>query len=217
MTIGRNEFLLALALGASVVLAPANVFADEGAGHDHKAAHGHEAMMKSEKKISAELAKLSQADRNLALTQRFCPMMEYTRLGSDGAPIKVMVAGKPVLVCCKGCVKGAAKNPSATLKKAQSLAKASAGLAKLPMKERMAAETQKYCAIANKNFLGSMGAPLKLTFGGKPVYLCCKGCVDKAKAKPSATLATVAALNKTGHEKSHSHKHGDGDHKHEVN
>ena len=207
MRIGRTVVLLTLALGANLIIGPASVFGQKSS--EHKVGSDHAAMMKAEKSIAAELSKLSAADRKLAETQRFCPVMEYSRLGSDGTPIKVMVAGKPFFVCCKGCVKGATKNGAATLKKAQKLAKASSGLGKLPMKDRMAAEMQKFCAIANKNYLGSMGKPLKLTVDGKPVYLCCKGCVGKAKADPAATLTKVASLNKVGHEKTH------GDHGHD--
>jgi len=90
------------------------------------------------------------------------------------------------------------------------LTKASGVLAKLPAQERAAAEAQKYCAIANKNFLGSMGAPIRLEVSGEPVYLCCKGCVAKAKADPAGTLAVVEALKKAGTHDDHEH----GDHKH---
>ena len=210
MRVGRNRVLLILTLGASVLLTPAFAFGKEDSEHKHKDGHEHAAMMKAEKKIAAALARLPDADRKAAAAQRFCPVMEYSRLGSDGTPIKLTIKGKPVFVCCKGCVKKASKNSDATLAKAKKLAKAAAGLQKLPMADRVAAETQKFCAIANKNYLGSMGAPLKLTIEGKPVYLCCKGCAGKAKANPRATLTKVAALNKVGHEK----MHGGHDHKH---
>jgi len=174
------------------------VFADEG--HDHEA-------MKAEKKISDTLATLSSADRKVAEAQRFCPMMTHSRLGGDGTPIKLEIEGQPVFVCCKACVDDAKKGGMETLKTAQMLTKASAVLAKLPASERAAAEAQKYCAIQNKGFLGSMGAPVKLELNGKPVYLCCKGCTAKAQADPAATLATVEKLKKAG--TGHGHDHGD--------
>ncbi len=59
--------------------------------------------------IDRELAKLSDADRTLAEAQKVCPVSEEP-LGSMGAPIKVTVAGRSLLVCCEGCVKDAKKN-----------------------------------------------------------------------------------------------------------
>ncbi len=43
-----------------------------------------------------------------------------------------------------------------------------------------------------------MGAPIKLELDGKPVFLCCKGCVAKAEANPAATLAKVEELRHAG-------------------
>jgi hypothetical protein len=71
-----------------------------------------------------------------------------------------------------------------------------ANLAKLSPEDRKLAESQKFCAIQTKNRLGSMGVPVKLTIKDQPVFLCCGGCVAKAKANPDKTLATVAELIK---------------------
>jgi len=204
MTIARPQFLLTLALGLVFSsFSSVSAIADDksAAGHDHDA-------MKAEKEISKSLATLSEADRKQAVAQRFCPIMEYSRLGSDGTPHKVMVDGTPVFVCCEGCIEHAEAGGEETLTMVRKLAKASATLAKLPAKERAAAESQKYCAVANKNFLGSMGAPIRLELDGKPVYLCCKGCVGKAKADPAGTLATVDALKKAGTHEGHD-EHGE--------
>ncbi len=54
-------------------------------------------------KIKAALAKLPDADRKLAEQQRFCAVLTTSPLGSMGAPVKVMVDGQPVFVCCEGC------------------------------------------------------------------------------------------------------------------
>ena len=179
-----------------------SVFADD----DHKDAAGkdHDSMMKAEKTIADALAKFSPEDQKLAAAQRFCPVMTYDRLGAMGAPLKVMVEGKPVFLCCKACTEDAMKDGDATLKTAGKLKVATAELAKLPMEERMAAEAQKYCAINTKGFLGSMGAPIKLMLDGKAVYLCCDGCTAKAQANPAAALARVEELKEAGH-KDHDH------------
>jgi len=67
----------------------------------------------AEKEITAALAKLSDADRKLADAQRWCVVEDDNRLGSMGAPLKIMVDGKPVFLCCAGCKKKAAANSAA--------------------------------------------------------------------------------------------------------
>lgn len=74
-----------------------------------------------EAEIQAELAKLAPADRDLATAQKFCPVMEDSRLGAMGEPIKVMVKDKPVFVCCKGCIKKAQREADKTLGKVEEL------------------------------------------------------------------------------------------------
>ena len=70
-----------------------------------------------EMKIAAALASLSPDDRKLAEAQRFCPILDGSRLGSMGVPLKVVLDGLPAFVCCKGCVKPALAEPKATLEK----------------------------------------------------------------------------------------------------
>jgi hypothetical protein len=201
--------LFALALSTTVGLPlPSAVFADDD--HKHATANDHDAMMKAEKKIADAIAKLSPEDQKLAAEQRFCPIMTYGRLGSMGTPLKVMIEGKPVFLCCKGCTEDAVKGGAATVKIVMKLRDSTAELAKLSMEERMAVEAQKYCAINTTGFLGAMGAPIKLMIEGKPVYLCCNGCTAKANAKPAATLAKAEELIKAGSEDEHGH----ADHKH---
>jgi hypothetical protein len=73
-----------------------------------------------EDKIKAALDKLSPEDRALAEEQKYCPETDEP-LGSMDVPIKVMVKGQPVFICCKHCEKGALENPDATLKKVEEL------------------------------------------------------------------------------------------------
>ena len=198
--------LLALAMAVLISGFNANaVTAHEG--HDHKATE------KAEKKISEALADLPAEDQKLAAAQRFCPVMEYSRLGAMGTPTKLIIEGKPVFVCCDGCIDDAKEGGAATVKLTKKLTEASAELAKLPAAERAAAEAQKYCAINSKGFLGSMGAPIKLMLDGKPVYLCCSGCTKKAQANPAATLAKVEELKHAGMKEGHDHGDHDHDHK----
>lgn len=75
-------------------------------------------------KIAAALARLSEADRKLAEQQRFCAVLGDSRLGSMGPPVKLLIDGQAVFVCCQGCREEALANPKATLSKAESLRKA---------------------------------------------------------------------------------------------
>lgn len=67
--------------------------------------------------IQQHLAKLGPEDRKLADAQVFCVVMNESKLGSMGVPIKVMVEDQPVFLCCKGCVRRAQMNPKQTLAK----------------------------------------------------------------------------------------------------
>ena len=164
-------------------------------------------------KIDLALKKLSPEDRKLAASQKFCPVLADSRLGSMGVPVKVMVNNQPVFVCCSGCTKQAAEGADATLKKVADLRagkkadaekktasakpatspkqeKIAKALAKLTSADRAAAEKQKFCPVMPKSELGSMGTPIKLVRDGKPVFLCCEGCLDSALEKwPNAKRA----------------------------
>ena len=83
----------------------------------------------TEADIQASLAKLSAEDRKLADAQRFCAIMTKNRLGVMGTPLKVMIKGQPVFLCCKGCQGKALANPDATLATVAELVKANAPVA----------------------------------------------------------------------------------------
>ena len=74
-----------------------------------------------EAKIKANLAKLNPEDRKLAEAQKWCAVEPENELGSMGKPVKLVLKGEPVFLCCKGCVKAAQKNPDETLQKAKEL------------------------------------------------------------------------------------------------
>jgi hypothetical protein len=79
-----------------------------------------EAADKQEAEIKAALAKLPEKDRKLAEEQKYCPVSEE-RLGSMGAPVKIMVKDQAVFLCCKGCEKKALADPDKTLAKVKEL------------------------------------------------------------------------------------------------
>jgi multidrug efflux pump subunit AcrA (membrane-fusion protein) len=72
-------------------------------------------------KVIANLAKLSPEDRRLAEAQGSCPIQEQNQLGAMGVPVKVMLKGQPVLLCCKGCEDEALAAPDQTLAKVEKL------------------------------------------------------------------------------------------------
>lgn len=79
--------------------------------------HGsHEGHSKDADKIRAALAKLPPEDRALAEVQKLCPVTDES-LGSMGSPIKLILNGQPVLICCKACKADAEKDPDGMLKK----------------------------------------------------------------------------------------------------
>jgi Cu(I)/Ag(I) efflux system membrane fusion protein len=167
----------------------------------------------TDRKLELTLAKLSPEDRKLVESQKFCPVLADSRLGSMGVPVKVMIQDQPVFVCCNACSKQAASEGDATLKKVADLRagrkrdsertsasassssatvkpvmtpkqeKIAKALAKLVPADRAAAEQQKFCVVLPKSQLGSMGTPVKLTRDGKPIFLCCESCLDSALEK----------------------------------
>ena len=175
-------------------------------GHSHKP---------DETKIKAAMAKLPEADRSTAAAQRYCPLMDTVRLGTMGTPIKVMIDGKSVFLCCSGCKDDAVKSGKETLAKVEKLKKATAAIAKLPAADQPLAEAQLFCPIEEGSRLGSMGMPIKLMLEGKPVFLCCKGCEDAARGDAKATLAKVEEIKKENAKAAH--HEGDGhEHKKET-
>ena len=72
-------------------------------------------------RIKAALAKLSPEDRKLAEAQRYCPIIEDSRLGSMGVPVKLTLDGEVVFICCAACKEEAQSEPTATLEKVKAL------------------------------------------------------------------------------------------------
>jgi hypothetical protein len=66
------------------------------------------------KSVLAERAKLSPADRQLVDAQEWCPITKM-RLGSMGPPIKIVLKGQPVFLCCADCPEAARADPDKTL------------------------------------------------------------------------------------------------------
>jgi hypothetical protein len=87
---------------------------------DDPAAKNGAASATEEAEIKENLGKLAAADRTLSELQRKCPITN-NRLGSMGVPVKVMLDGKPVFLCCDGCQEEAEKDAKGTLEKVERL------------------------------------------------------------------------------------------------
>ncbi len=157
--------------------------------------------------LTAALSKLSDDDRKLVEAQRYCPVLLQNRLGSMGKPVKLLLDGQAVFVCCEACKEKATANAAQTLATVAQLlkdphgaapnkkeAEIEAELAKLSPEDQRAARQQRFCAVLETSRLGSMGKPEKLTLNGQEVFVCCEGCVDEAKAQPESALAKAAKL-----------------------
>src|SRR5829696_1113820 len=70
--------------------------------------------------VQANLGKLSEEDRTIAVAQKNCPITDEP-LGSMGVPIKLVIKDQPVFICCKSCEKSAKKDPDKTLQKVAEL------------------------------------------------------------------------------------------------
>ena len=64
-------------------------------------------------------------------------------------------------------------------------------IAKLPEGDRKLALAQRICPVTGAA-LGSMGVPVKITLRGQTVFVCCQGCVGKAKRSPDEILKKLA-------------------------
>jgi uncharacterized protein (TIGR03000 family) len=71
--------------------------------------------------VADALAELSPADRKLAVAQKYCAVQPENPLGAMGKPVKVMMKGEPVFLCCETCMKQARRAPDQALAKAREL------------------------------------------------------------------------------------------------
>ncbi|OWK37676.1 putative Co/Zn/Cd efflux system membrane fusion protein [Fimbriiglobus ruber] len=163
-------------------------------------------------KVSTFLSKLPPADRVLAEAQGTCPVLDGSRLGAMGVPVKLNLSGKTVFICCPACEEKATAATVRTLARTEELraggkpppkkaaspaeeAEIAAALVKLAATDRPAAEVQRYCPDTGER-LGAMGVPQKVVLDGKLVFVCCKACIEKVRAEPAVMLGRVEAFKK---------------------
>jgi len=76
-----------------------------------------QAVVLSKARPQVTLAPLGPGDQAGIARQQVCPVTG-ARLGSMGDPIKVLIGGQPLFLCCKGCFGKVQANPAAYLHKA---------------------------------------------------------------------------------------------------
>jgi hypothetical protein len=142
------------------------------------------------------LAQLPAADRAVAEKQRTCVVLEGSRLGSMGVPVKLTLDSETVFVCCKSCVKEAQADPTKFRNRALELRRKSGSgiplsakedkiqksLALLAPEQRKQAEAQKWCPITEKP-LGFMGKPDMVMVKGRVIFTCCDSCNEELTTK----------------------------------
>ncbi|MDX1929053.1 MAG: hypothetical protein SFV81_21175 [Pirellulaceae bacterium] len=68
-----------------------------------------------DKEIAEALAGLDKEDRSLVDSQKYCAVITDSLLGSMGTPVKVVVKGETLFLCCDGCKAKALRNADTTL------------------------------------------------------------------------------------------------------
>ena len=116
--------------------------------------------------------------------QKICPVSGKP-LGSMGQPVAVDVNGQTVYACCGGCVNAIKSNPAKFAAGRPEITVTAATVA-----DRALVAKQAKCPVMDEP-LGSMGGPIKVMVGDKPIFLCCKGCIKKIQAEPAKYLAKV--------------------------
>ena len=87
------------------------------------------------------------------------------------------------------------KQPEATFTQVFALSESRMRVVSGPLEEadRAAIALQKTCPVGG-GALGSMGDPIKVTVGGKAVYVCCKACLDGVEDNPDDCVRRVNYL-----------------------
>ena len=149
--------------------------------------------------ISVTQFPLSEADREAVLQQELCPV---TQTAFDhGPPIKLLVGGKAMYVCCDGCIGDVKKNPEQYYRTLPSTVPAQAAVPQPPqiavtsatVSDQVAVHLQRFCPVM-RQLLGSHGTPLRVSVNGEELYVCCKGCVSKVEVAPAGYVSEAARL-----------------------
>lgn len=157
--------------------------------------------------LEVAVAQIMEADRPLVERQRVCPVMDAA-LGEHGTPIKLLVGDQTLFVCCQGCVDEVRKSPRVYLDKAAAATPDRGQTPPMPVvsanyatqADDPAIRAQSTCPVMDQP-LGGHGAPIKVLIDGRPIFVCCKGCIEKVARDPGPyfeKLAKIAPTNRQG-------------------
>lgn len=156
-----------------------------------------------EKEIQLAFAKLSPEDRRLAEYQFVCPVTEV-KLGTKGmgAPIRIQIDDREVMICCAGCESRLKKEPEKYLAWLDEFLRDQPSFAEytemvaafqtLSESDRRLAEQQVICPISEVR-LGThgMGTPITVAVNGAQVMICCEGCRTALLEDPQKYLEVL--------------------------
>ncbi len=159
------------------------------------------------REIEKALSILNAEDRQFAKEQVICPVMKV-KLGSAGmgAPIRVDLPRRDVMICCEACrnklidepekyygVLDDYLNDSLT---EEELAEIKKSFAPLSTKDRRLAEDQVICPVSEVR-LGTkgMGTPIPVEVNGALVMICCEGCREGLLKEPERNLQVLKAYH----------------------
>ncbi len=153
-------------------------------------------------RILVTVAPLEQSDRPRIERQEVCPV-SGGRLGSMGAPVKVLVDDRPLYLCCQGCIGKVQEDPEAYLRKVAlvgSRPNTSVPVNRIVIVTATAADAaairaQRECPVTATT-LGSHGTPIKVSVGGQTLFVCCKGCAGKVVGNPDRYLTLDKGMTK---------------------
>jgi YHS domain-containing protein len=83
----------------------------------HPAATFAQNVVLSKARLQVTLAAFGPGDQAGVTRQQVCPVTG-AKLGSMGTPVKVLIGGQPLYLCCKGCLGKVQSAPDAYLRKA---------------------------------------------------------------------------------------------------
>lgn len=141
---------------------------------------------------------LQSSDQPAIQQQQVCPVMG-ARLGEHGEPIKLLVGNETLYVCCEGCIEEVRKAPGAFVQRLSDQRALSAPQRVSAVQIETATETdspavsaQSVCPVMRQR-LGAHGTPLKLSYRGRQLFVCCRGCVRKVASNPDYYFQTASS------------------------
>jgi YHS domain-containing protein len=149
-------------------------------------------------KLNVEILAASAADSTLIAKQAKCPVMDEP-LDSMGQPVKLLVGGKPLFLCCKGCVRKVQAEPAKYLAMVYEETNVTVpkgteqvrdGVFKVTDADKTSIAVQKKCPVMDEP-LDAMGGAYKANAAGKAIYICCPGCAKKIAAEPDKYLTVL--------------------------